>query len=671
MIFQFRDGFARAFQKLVCVPATLPACAPAALALLIVLSIPARAQDTAISAKEQERALIQVLRSDSPPEEKAITCKKLAIYGSEEAAPALAPLLTDERFASWARIALEQIPGSASDKALREAAEKLHGRLLVGVLNSIGVRRDAKAVSILAGKLNDSDTEVAAAAAVSLGKIGGTQAAKVLRRALGKASEPLRAAVAEGCVRCAENLVAEGKRADAVKLYDAVCQASVPKERILEGIRGAILARGSAGIPLLLVQLQSSDRESFNIGLRVARELPGSDATEAVARTFRQASADRRPLLLLALGDRGDAAAATVVTGAAKNGEKEVRRVAIDILDRTGNPSTLPVLLTDATDEDPDISQPSLAALSRMAGNDVDSELVARLPDSSGRMRQALITVAGRRGIEKALPLVVQSIGDPDAGIRAAAIQALTALGGDNEVGQLAQALEKSKIPAERVHIENVLVTLSGRSGTKCVPSLLSLIQSAEPEDRKAALHALVAAGGSDALAAVAAAMRDNDQSLQDEAVRVLSTWPNAWPDDAAVAEPLSHIANTDVNPSHQILAVRGYLQFLLGNENLKSDEKLAKLQEIMPLVQRPEEKITAIAVLQGIPGPAALDLLSAFASEPAVADDACMALVQAASQNKPALSIERRQTALQLAIQKATKDKTRQKAEAALKKLQ
>jgi hypothetical protein len=199
----------------------------------------------------------------------------------------------------------------------------------------------------------------------------------------------------------------------------------------------------------------------------------------------------------------------------------------------------------------------------------------------------------------------------------------------------------------------------------------VSLIQSAEPEDRKAALQALVAAGGSDALAAVAAGTADTDESFQDEAVRALCTWPNAWPEDAAVAEPLLHTAKTDGNSSHQILALRGYLQFLLGDEKLNKDDKLAKLREIMPLLQRPEEKITAIAVLQGIPAPAALDLLAAFASEPAVANDACVALVQAATQNRPSISMDQRQKALQLAIQESTREETKQKAEEALKNLQ
>jgi HEAT repeat protein len=670
---QIRAAFLLALPRFIFAPTPILTWAFAASAVFIASAVSASAGETAGSAKEQERALIRVLRSNAPPGEKAITCKELAIYGTAQAVPALAPLLADQSLASWARIALEAIPGPASDKALRKAARKLHGMLLVGVINSIGVRRDAKSVGVLIRKLNDADTAVASAAAVSLGEIGGPPAAKALRRALGDAPQPVRPAIAEGCVRCAENFLARAQYADAVKLYDAVRNSALPEERILEGLRGAILARGSAGIPLLLEQLQSNDRPCFNIGLRVARELPGPEATEAVAGAFRQATPERQPLLLLALADRGDPAATPVVTEAARNGAKNLRLVAIEILDRSGDPSSLPVLLHDAADDDPEISQPSLSALARLPGNDVDSKLLDRLVDPSlpsGRMRQALMTLAARRGIEGALPFIVLSLSDPDAEMRRAAIQALTTLGGKNEVAALAQALEKSQIPAERAHIQTVLVTLSGRIGTPCVPSLLSLIQDVAPESRKAALPALVAAGGSDALAAVAAATGDQDPSFQEEAVRALCTWPNAWPEDAAVAEPLLRIAKTDANSSRQILALRGYLQFLLGDEKLKPDDKLARLQEIMPLLQRPQEKITAIAVLQEIPTPAALDLLAAFASEPAVADEACVALVQAATQNKTAFSRDQRQKALQLAAQKSTKDDTRQKAGEALKNL-
>src|SRR5512140_55138 len=66
---------------------------------------------TTSADKPTEASLIAVLQSDATPAEKAITCKRLAVFGSEAAVPALAPLLVNPELASWARIALEAIPG--------------------------------------------------------------------------------------------------------------------------------------------------------------------------------------------------------------------------------------------------------------------------------------------------------------------------------------------------------------------------------------------------------------------------------------------------------------------------------------------------------------------------------------------------------------------------------
>ena len=294
-------------------------------ALLVAASTLATSQTSTAAAgnqrsKEEESQLIAVLRSDAAPAEKAITCKRLSVYGTSEAVPALAPLLLDKELSSWARIALEVIPGPAADAALRDAMNKAEGRLLVGVINSISVRRDAQAAEGLAAKLKSDDADVASAAAVALGHIGGEQSAKVLVQALAEAPAVVRPAVAEGCILCAEKSLAEGKSTDAVKLYDTVRQASLPKQRLLEAIRGAILARGFGGIVLLIEQLEAPDKAQLGIGLRAARELPGREVTERLAAEIKQLSPDRQPLLLLAIADRSDAAVLPTVLEAAKNG---------------------------------------------------------------------------------------------------------------------------------------------------------------------------------------------------------------------------------------------------------------------------------------------------------------------------------------------------------------
>jgi len=248
-------------------------------ALIVLATARTTVGKTPIPKTEPE--LLAILRSDAPEAQKALACKNLSVYGSNECVPDLAKLLSNERLASWARIPLEAIPGPAADEALRKASESLQGRLLVGVLNSIGVRRDAAAVTLLAGRLEDKDADVASAAAVALGRIGNSAAAEPLRQALAKAPMPGRSAVAEGCVLCGERFLAEGKAADAVKIYDEVRKAEVPRQRMLEATRGAILARGKDGIPLLIEQLRSNDKGLFQIGLTTAREMKGAQARPA------------------------------------------------------------------------------------------------------------------------------------------------------------------------------------------------------------------------------------------------------------------------------------------------------------------------------------------------------------------------------------------------------
>jgi HEAT repeat protein len=327
----------------------------------------AAAADSQSSSAEKERELIRILQSNVPPAEKAIPCKQLAIYGTKEAVPALAPLLADPQLASWARIALEAIPDPAADDALRDAMGNLQGKLAVGVINSIAVRRDVKAVSGLVKKLKDEDPEVASAAAVALGRIGGAEAAEALNQSLASAPDAVRPAIAQGCILCAEKLLAQGKSADAVKLYDAVRAANVPRQKMLEATRGAILARQSNGLPLLLEQLRSPDKALFGIGLRTARELPGHLVTQALAAELPRTSPERQPFLLLALGDRSDDAVLPAVLAAAGRGPQKLRLTAVGILDRLGNPASVPVLLAAAADSDADLSQAALAALAPLA----------------------------------------------------------------------------------------------------------------------------------------------------------------------------------------------------------------------------------------------------------------------------------------------------------------
>jgi HEAT repeat protein len=655
------------------VPTAAGVLAPSGCALLLLASLafsPLTAPAAESSAEKQTK-LISVLQSDAPPQEKAITCKKLAIYGTKDAVPALAPLLADKDLASWARIALEAIPDPAAGQALIEALGRLQGRLLVGVINSIGVRREAGAVTALTQKLADADVQVVAAAAAALGYIGGTPAAQALESALASAPAGARAEVAEGCVRCAERFLANGNAPEAIRLYDLVRKANVPKQKILEATRGAILARGPAGLPLLLEQLRSTDPGLLAIGLRTARELPGREVTAAVAAEVDRSDLDRQTLLVMVLADRGDPTVLPTIRKAAQTGPKPMRLAAIKALERMGTVACVPVLLDLSVEDDAELAQPARAALVRLPGQDVNADLIARLPQADVKQRRVLVELVGQRRLAEALPAVARCAGDADAGVRSAAVSTIGILGDENQAGDLAKLLATAQNAKDRADLEKAMLAISSRRGVNCLPSFLPLAQSSDVEVRLVALHVLSSVGGPAALAAVKTATDDKDEAVQDEAVRTLATWPSNWPEDSSVAEPLLALAKSGKKPSYKVLGLRGYLACVQGDKKLKDDEKVASVKDLLPLITRPEEKRQAVSVLGSTPTAGALELLVSFTSDPEISEEACLAVVTlVARTDVKGASKELLQKSLQTAAEKAKTDKTKQKAQEVLKRI-
>ena len=136
----------------------------------------------AAARKELETRLAAVLKTGVSRDAKDYVCRKLMVIGTAESVPTLAGLLADKDLSHMARYALERIPAPEAAQALRDALPKLSGALKVGVIGSLGVRRDAASVPALAALLADADKAVACAAACALGDIGNPEAAKALAR---------------------------------------------------------------------------------------------------------------------------------------------------------------------------------------------------------------------------------------------------------------------------------------------------------------------------------------------------------------------------------------------------------------------------------------------------------------------------------------------------------
>lgn len=204
--------------------------------------LPAKSSKTMSAGEKAEQVmaldqkkLIKVLKSSKSTEfAKAKACQRLAVIGTKEAVPALSALLADPKMAHYARFALEPIPDASVDDTFRRVLGQLEGRLLVGAINSVGHRRDPKAVEALAKLMDNSDVEVAAAAAAALGRIGTPEAAKELEKALDYTKK-----VAGACLECADRLLSQGGKEPAAALYSALLRRTdLPEAVRTEAMRG-------------------------------------------------------------------------------------------------------------------------------------------------------------------------------------------------------------------------------------------------------------------------------------------------------------------------------------------------------------------------------------------------------------------------------------------------
>jgi HEAT repeat protein len=555
------------------------------------------AQAADISKSTNEGELIEALRSADKPD-KAMACKRLAVYGSKQAVPELAKLLADEELSSWSRIALEAIPGPEADEALRKALDAVYGRLLVGTINSIGVRRDTAAVEPLVRRLKDQDAEVAAAAAVALGKIGNSAATQALRRSLAGTSGSVRSAVAEGCILCAERLVAQDNHADAAALYDQVRKADVPKQRVVEATRGAILARKSEGIPLLVEHLKSTDRGLFQIALMTARELPGRGVADALAAEVAESTPERAALLLYAIADRRERELPAAVVQAAKSGPHPVRTAAIGVIGRLGDAASVPTLLAIATDNDAELSKSAKAALAGLKGDDVNADVAARLAKADGATLAVLIELVGQRRIE-ATQALIKALGHSDFAIRRAALTALGETIGPADLSILvSHVLHREKLEADPEVAQRALraaaIRMPDREATAA--ELAAALARAPADAKSQLLETLGAMGGPKALATLATAAKTGNEQLQDTATRVLGEWMSA---DAGPA--LLDVAKNVDSDKYQVRALRGYIR-LARQFEMSDQERAERCEKALAAAKRIDEQKLVLQVLERYP---------------------------------------------------------------------
>jgi HEAT repeat protein len=175
-----------------------------------------------------EQSLLAILSSDADLRTKAHACQDLVHTGGAKSVPALAALLNDEKLSDYARSPLEMIKDPSAEAALRDALPKLQGRLLAGVVNSLGVRQDTDAIPALAKLALDPKSGVSEEALTALALIGTLESVKAIQITLAEGPNELLVPAAHAALLGAEQF-SKANDADTAKiLHKAVANADLP-----------------------------------------------------------------------------------------------------------------------------------------------------------------------------------------------------------------------------------------------------------------------------------------------------------------------------------------------------------------------------------------------------------------------------------------------------------
>ena len=597
-------------------------------ALVAAAAAPLPAQTFPRATKQAEAKLLAVLKSDASRKDKADACRHLAVIATKASVPVLAALLADEELSHMARYALEPMPHASVGEALRGALGKLKGRPLVGVIGSLGVRRDAKAVPALAGMLGSADADVAEAAARAMGSIGTAGAVTALQGALPGAGDAKQLALCEGLFRSAEALAREGKRDEAVAIYDHLRGLKGPHQVRTGALRGAILARGKDGLPLLRENLAARDYLLFAAAVRTTYEMPGAEVTQALAAVLGKAPADNQILVMQALGRRGDGAALPALMGVCKAGEKPVRLAAIRTVGQIGEASAagLIALMGEA---DSDIAAAARESLASLTGPQVDAAIMKMLASDDAARRGAAMELIGRRRMTAAIPDLLKAAAGADAKVRAEALKHLGELAGPAELPALLGLLMRAETEPDLRAAEGAVGAVCAKADPphSCTDRIIALLPRAKPAGKAALVRVLGGVGGAKALKAVRGCVRETNKDVHATAIRTLCAWktPEVLPD-------LLALARSAADPTDKTVGLRGYLGWAAkAKGGPPPGERLSMCRTAAGLAKTPAEKKLLLSALGSIQSPDAVAMVVPYLDDAATRNEACAAAVSVA----------------------------------------
>ncbi|MCF7976325.1 MAG: ThuA domain-containing protein [Phycisphaerae bacterium] len=553
---------------------------------------------------------------------KQFCCRMLRRIGTAQSVPSLAKLLADPELSHMARFALQLMPAPEAGAALRQAVTALDGDLRTGVIVTLGLRGERRAVAELAPLVSENDRQTALAAIKALGEIGGRRSARTLQDA--SVLRTLRVDRDDALLMCADSMAARNQAEQAMSIYQNLIAPTYSTWIRIAAYQGLIKADPQQAGTIILALLRDKNINLQRAAGKFIAQIPGQAMTESLAQQLASLDSEAQVLLLSALETRQDKTAAPYVQKAATSDNSDVQAAALKALGILGNSDHV-TFLAQTSIKSGAQSKAALDSLKRITGDGVTAALITLSQGNSpAAMRCNVIEALVDRHELSAASTLCQVARDSNAEVRQASYRGLGALADAKEIPAMVSLLLAAKGTPDRTALERALISVIGRTGTAGEAPVIKGLTQAD-NDIKASLLAMLPVIGTDgALESVRALLKSQDVTLRRNAIRTLSKWPN----DKPLAD-LMNIAKTESDSVQQILALRGYIQLLGVPANRSAVKTVSLLEASLPVAKRTQEKQLILATLSKYPCNEAVALARTLQQDPALSQEAEIAVTK------------------------------------------
>ena len=508
--------------------------------------------------------------------------------------------------------------------------DKLEGRALIGVANSLSLIQDAASVDKIIALTKSQDAAVALAAWRALGNFGSDAAANFLIDGLkkaDKASAPMESAA----VRTAILLESAGKQDKAMEIYRLLADARRSLGARQSGFRALFASTPEAQKAALIAQWSKSP-DVAQQKVVISQMTALSDA--ALDQVLNQKAIGEKVQIALMeeLAARQGEKMLPAMLEAANSGDPAKVQMALRFFASIGDPQVVPVLLK-ALSSDEATRRIAADALAQRPKEVVGPALLEAL-NKQVDIREQVVDILSKMKYYEAIDPLTKLARSADPAVYEGAVEGLRAICDPDETDLKRMFALYLDVPAgaQRDCVERAIAYICGKNpkASDRATILLGFVDRHRDKNQnafQAAVLPLLGRLGTDAVyQKIQPLLNSPTPELSAAAVRAFCNWPTAQ-----YADALWDLATKSESKTYRSQALRAYIRVVTLPNDRPEATTLGMLKNAMKLADSSDNKKLALSRAASVRTLATVDWVAGYLDDPDLAETACRAIVELA----------------------------------------